>query len=73
MNIGLICNDDIILAQLCILIRDAPIRIFATDTKYRFFVMWSADTNADSDASSLCNWYVSSLITINFFSDKVIL
>ncbi len=38
------------------------------------FLSWrSADTNADSDASSLCNWYVSSLITINFFSDKVIL
>ncbi len=44
-------------------------RIPSTD----FLSWWSADTNADSDASSLCNWYVSSLITINFFSDKVIL
>ncbi len=32
--------------------RDASIRIFAADTEYRFLVMWSVDTDADSDALS---------------------
>ncbi len=33
-------------------IRDAPIRIFAADTEYRFLVMVIVNTDTDSDASS---------------------